>query len=123
MEEGTYQYWSAETDVEITESIVRKMQVEYEQKLPNQNEKPGVKERLAALQELIREFEMAEWTVIERGGKAFRELHPDMIAPEKTLPDLPFPGPPSDAAQPFEVTLDFYIPNQTEIERAGYLEL
>ena len=122
-EKRTYQYWSAETDIAVAEEIICKMQAEYEQKLRDQQESPGVKERLAASQELIKEFEIAERMVIERGGKTFGELHHDITPPEKNVILPSYPGPLYSAAKPFEVSLDFIIPSQTERDREGYLQL
>lgn len=121
LEEGTYQYWSAKTDVDVAENIICKMQVNYEHSLQAQKEK--LLEKSAALLKSIQEFEIAERMVIERGGKTFAVLHPDNIPPEKFPNTLQYCGSLYVPAKPFEVTLDFNIPEQTEMTRAGYLQL
>lgn len=121
LEEGTYQYWSAETDVDVAENIICKMQVDYEHSLQAQKKK--LLEKSAASLKLIQEFEIAERMVIERGGKTFAVLHPDNTPPEKYPNNLQYCGSLYVAAKPFEVTFDFHIPEQTEMTRAGYLQL
>lgn len=123
LKHGTYQYWSAETDVEAAEIIIRKLQLNYEHKLQAQKESTNVEQNLAALQEVIRGFEITERMVLERGGKPFGELHPDIPHPEGKPPKHPYMAFPTAEAKAFEVTFDFRVPDQTDMKRAGYLQL
>ncbi|KAI9873591.1 MAG: hypothetical protein M1830_010817 [Pleopsidium flavum] len=115
IEEGTYQHWSAK-DLELARSIVRIMQVELEQKLLVRKQ-PGLEEKREALRGLIRDFEEAETMLIERGAKTLQQLHRDIKTQDK------FDQYAGYEAKPFNVRLDFQIPDRTDIKGEGFVQL
>lgn len=68
---GTYQYWSAEKDLQLARKIVCEMQVDYEQKIQDQRKKSGYEETMEARRSLLRDLEVAENMILRKRRQIF----------------------------------------------------
>jgi ankyrin repeat protein len=80
----------------------------------------GVVAKAAAVEPLLAELELLEADILARGGKTFKELHPDQKLQVREQHDYSYkPTPPS----PWEPTITFYLPDVTDERKAGYVRL
>jgi ankyrin repeat protein len=80
----------------------------------------GVVAKSAVVEPLLAELELLEADILARGGKTFKELHPDQKLQVREQHDYSFkPTPPS----PWEPTITFYLPDLTDERKAGYVRL
>jgi hypothetical protein len=78
VEPGTYEHWMVSRDIESRRAQHKVSTEKYEKELKEFEALKGVAEKRSAIAELIVQFERLEQLIVEKGGKTFQELHPDI---------------------------------------------
>ncbi|OLN95948.1 hypothetical protein CCHL11_05046 [Colletotrichum chlorophyti] len=77
-EEGTYKYWMVSEDIQGRKDQCKINQKTYEEAKMAHELLEGASEKIAAIKEVITSLEKLEKKIIEKGGKTFEELYPDI---------------------------------------------
>lgn len=119
LEDGTYRMWTAQHALKEARMVYKRKHEEYEKKKQEAENRRGLAEKAAAVKDHLQAFEKLEHALLEKGGKTFRELYPDITPPVQQRR-------PRDGATkhtPFEVKFSFNIPDLTTLQREGYTKL
>jgi hypothetical protein len=81
-EEGTYQHFLVLSDIEAKRKIHQTALESWEKIQSDPAKVKGHKEKMEAIQDAISGLEKVEQSILEKGGKTFAELHPDIKGPE-----------------------------------------
>ena len=121
-EEGSYQHWLVSEDIKAKRESFEKDMKAYNKHVAKFMATKGLSEKKAAIKEVIEQMEKVEKLIIEKGGKSFYELHPDIEAP---------PNNPSQQGEKKKTTVKPYekkfvftnVTDVTEIRMLKYIEL
>ncbi|OHE91823.1 hypothetical protein CORC01_12897 [Colletotrichum orchidophilum] len=81
-EEGTYQHWQISENIYWRRVNHKRAEESYEKAKKEYEELKGVREKMEAIKEVITSLEKLEKVILEKGGKTFQEIHPDIKFPE-----------------------------------------
>lgn len=83
---GTYQHWVVSQDIKEAikahEEAVKNWELDRKERL----EKPESKEKIEAIAEIASQLEEVEKTLLDKGAKTFKEMHPDIETPPAPTP-------------------------------------
>ncbi|KAL2759135.1 hypothetical protein ACRALDRAFT_2058287 [Sodiomyces alcalophilus JCM 7366] len=123
LEEGTYRHWTATEDIRIKKEKLEEQQRQFEMYENAVNNPEGIPEKKAAIQEAISDLEELEQAIVDKGGKTFRELHPD----SKPIQPPSYGGHTGGMAEePAQYRLDisfWNVTDVTEARQAAYIDL
>lgn len=117
---GTYAHWSTSKQLQQAKSNYQRDLKNYESSMASRKEVQGKAEKLAAVKSLLGEFERLESELLKRGGKTFKELHPDVKLPEAQQYNYGYEPEPPKAWKP---RLTFQLPDLTDERQAAYIKL
>lgn len=118
-EDDTYAMFSAKQQVKGTRRQYNESLEDHENEVNRVRGLEGVNGKIAAANEMADRFEVLEKVLLEKGAKAFAELHPDFKKQEEEEEEEE-EEPKKDR---FKVTFSFKVPDLTETKRKGYLKL
>jgi ankyrin repeat protein len=81
---GTYRYWLAVHDLAQARSLHKLQTKWYQDSLTEAQISQSTNEKLAAMAEMLVEFEAVEKVLVARGAKTFKELHPSVVIDEQS---------------------------------------
>ncbi|KAI1269144.1 ankyrin repeat protein [Xylariaceae sp. FL1019] len=118
--EGTYQHWVASIDARDTVKHYEEELAKYEEQERKVAALKGRKEKLDAIEDTISQLEKVEKELLSRGGKTFKQLHPDIEAPEQTQKPTK-----AEESQPdYAFEFGFHgVTNITSARKQAYIEL
>ena len=119
LEEGSYEHWHIFKSVEVARSIVKEWEEERNKRVAKEQDQPGQKEKLAALEALKDQFEELRVELLKRGAKKLEELQPKL---SKELKAHHSEGENPDEGKAFEPKVSFKA-SSTDALRAGYMQL
>ncbi|KAI3549731.1 hypothetical protein CABS01_12565 [Colletotrichum abscissum] len=122
--EDTYQHWQISENIYWRRVNYKRGVESYEKAKKDFEELKGVPEKIEAIKEVITSLEKLEKAIIDKGGKTFAEIHPDIKFPDNN---------PTSHNRPWESQKKFYnysyvfsfrnVTDVTEVRKAAYLEL
>ncbi|KAL1645066.1 hypothetical protein SLS61_008499 [Didymella pomorum] len=124
---GSYAHWTALKQVQSARRRYKGDLKQYENAMkaspPKQAE--GWEEKLAAVKELLASFKSLESTILERGGKTFQELHPDVKIeePHQNNYNHSLFDHKSEPSKPWMPKLGFNLPDLTDERREACIRL
>jgi hypothetical protein len=119
LKEGTYRHWSALRDFQAKKRSHEEEWTAYEYNLSAKSEE-GVKEKKAAVDELIQELEATEKSLLDAGAKPFYEMHPDISKPQQNNNSYRHK---EYTPEPYDTNVTIRVPDLTEIKKDGYIKL
>ncbi|KAI9709659.1 MAG: hypothetical protein M1812_007637 [Candelaria pacifica] len=123
LEKGSYKYWTAEKDLELARTRHHQDLEDYQKRSEDRRDKKGLREKKEAIQELIGDFEGAENGLLDKGGKTFKELYPDIESPKEESHHYHHHHHHQGKLEPFKVAFSFKVSDLTDDTREGYLQL
>lgn len=121
-EEGTYQHWMFSQNIEYRKASYERNLQRYEEEKKKYAEIKGVSEKMEVIKDVIATLEKVEKTIIDKGGKTFEELYPDMKAPEGNSSNRA--SSPEERLNLYDYNISFSgVTDVTETRRAAYLEM
>ena len=81
LQKGSYQYWSAQNDLERAKYVQAERAKKFQQDFDaqkNDGPEPGLKEKQQAAGDLARKFKALENRLVEEGAKTFYEMYPKL---------------------------------------------
>ncbi|MCJ1387609.1 hypothetical protein MMC18_000452 [Xylographa bjoerkii] len=125
-EPGTYQHWQLSKELATVKRIVHAWRQARDDTIKRHAEQKGLFEKRKKLLSLKVAFETLRKNIIERGGRTFKDLHPDITTPlpeqQRQFQSYSYDTTP----KPFMLELKFSVPgNQTTMEgkQGAYLKL
>ena len=113
----SYQHWSISKDLEVARDIIWELQKERERKRVENLNQIGLAKKKDALSRLIKEFKALRSMLLERGGKTFKELHPEIEASQDRNRRN------STSLKSFHPSISFQILDLTDGKREAYFRL
>lgn len=104
---GTYKYWTAENDFEVSFSNNSTAWEQYKSKGKEPLVATGAAEKVHVIKKMIQNFETVEKVLLSAGAKTFSEMHPDIMAPRDHIYRPLNSQPP----KPWEPKFSFEIPD------------
>ena len=123
---GTYQHWQISKDFSTVKRIVDGWHQARYETLKSRSEQEGVPEKLKQLVSLKESFEVLQRDIIKRGGKTFKNLHPDIFVPSPEQQGQRGGYWDTITLKPLTLEVNFSVPgNQTTMDgkREVYLRL
>jgi hypothetical protein len=121
LEPGTYKHWIASTNLKNAKRTYDAKFTAYQRKIKDAKKpRPGLKHKENAIKECISTFEKVEQELLTKGGKTFKQLHPDIEDPDNSQTRHHYEPP---KPKPFEVTFNFAVGELTEDLKELYIEL
>lgn len=117
---GSYKMWSAQKQLNDAKERYKQDLKRYNKDVGSLEKKNGLAEKKIAVQTLLTEFEQLETVLIERGGKTFAELHPDVKEPADRDS---YPQWQPEKPKPFEVDFSYRLPDLTDEATDRYTRL
>lgn len=119
---GSYAHWAILKQVQAAKLKYKEDLKQYDdavKAMPKQAK--GWKEKSAAIDTLLASYESLESAILERGGKTFKDLYPDVkIEQYQNYNSYDYkPDPP----KPWVPKLDFNLPDLTDEQREAYIKL
>jgi len=124
-EEGTYHHWLVSNDIQSRRLNHELSLKSYEDDVEKFKGLKGVEEKKEAISEIIQQLEKLESLIVEKGGKTFEDLYPDIKTNANNRYnryDYDTDDSPADKSYSFDVR--FHNTNDvTDARRKAYLEL
>lgn len=118
LHEGTYRMWTAQHALKQARAEYKKKQEQHEKKKQEAENRRGMAEKVAAVKAHLQDFEKLEHALLEKGGKTFKELFPDIKPPtQRNYRNY------TREPTPFEIKFSFGVPDLTPLKREGYIRL
>ncbi|KAF3031839.1 hypothetical protein E8E12_001475 [Didymella heteroderae] len=119
---GSYAHWTTMKQVQAAKLKYKVDLKRYEdavKSMPKQAK--GWEEKLAAVDKLLVSYKSLESAILERGGKTFKELYPDVkIEQHQNYHSYDHK---TEAPKPWMPKLDFNLPDLTDERREAYIRL
>jgi ankyrin repeat protein len=81
---GSYEYWMTANDIRERERALKKQEENEEaEEKKRAAEQVGIEEKKAAIKEIIEGFEKLEKAVVDKGGKSFYDIYPEVNKPSR----------------------------------------
>lgn len=119
LRDGTYEMWAARLVLKATRMRFEKQAKCYEKAKKEAESRAGLKEKMNAVNALVKDFEKLEQDLLERGAKTFKELFPHI----KDEPDQQKRTFEQEEPAPFKIKYTFRAPGLTDIKEKGYMRL
>lgn len=122
LEPGTYKFWAASNSVAGAKDRYQNDLKQYFEQLKQHDERKGLQEKKDMLKQLIKGFEEVAKEIRKRGGKTFKDLHPDIKCTEN---DRSYRGYvwQKPTLTPFKLEFNFRRGDLTPAKRELYCEL
>lgn len=122
---GSYAHWTASKQVKRARLRYKADLKQYKNALKSSPPKQakGWEEKLAAVNELRASFKSLESTILERGGKTFKELYPDVKIEEQHQNNFHSYDHKPEPSKSWMPKLDFNLPDLTDERRKAYIKL
>ncbi|KAL4744531.1 hypothetical protein BDW72DRAFT_199497 [Aspergillus terricola var. indicus] len=121
LQEGTYQMWLAKESLRQKRERFVKEQEIYDEDVKEKEKGEGLAEKKAAVKALLADYEQLETTLLSRGAKSFKQLHPDIDGPlNKPRQSRPYRNP---QLEPYKTHFGFHAKFCTDEIKEGYLQL
>lgn len=114
-QDETYQMFFAKMELQQEKRYFKRRQNNYTNEVEQAQGCTGLDEKKRAVKALMRDFETLKTTLLEKGAKTFKELHPGMRKAKRSHNHW--------TRDPFEIKFKFEARNLTDAKRAGYLKL
>lgn len=118
----TYKYWSASNSLDNEKDRYQKDLKQYFEQLKQYEERKGLQEKKDMLKQLIKGFEEVEKEIRQRGGKTFKELHPDIKCTDNERYNHGYVWQ-KPILTPFKLQFNFHRGDLTPHKRELYCEL
>ncbi|KAI9818880.1 MAG: hypothetical protein M1827_007701 [Pycnora praestabilis] len=122
LKETGYQRWSAEMDLLQLKNHHQHELEMYQQSVDRSKDEKLIKdvnEKREAVSSMIKGFERAEKSLLDKGAKTFKELYPDIEDPR----DNRGHGWERPKPKPYETKFTFQVSDLTATKKEGYLQL
>jgi ankyrin repeat protein len=125
LKSGSYAYWTVFKQVHTARLKYKEDLKQYEDALKSSPPKQakGWEEKLAAVNNLLASFKSLESAILERGGKTFKELYPDVTIQQQQNYHHSSYDHKSEPSKPWMPKLDFNLPDLTDERREAYVKL
>ncbi|KAH6682113.1 hypothetical protein F5X68DRAFT_233828 [Plectosphaerella plurivora] len=125
---GSYEYWITAEDIATREKDLKIQQENDEAEAKKRAvEQLGIDEKKAAINEIIEGFEKLEKAVLDKGGKSFYEIHPEINKPDRRYDNNTVDSVDSnveEAAPVYHFDIVFKnVTDVTHIRKPAYLKL
>ncbi|KAL4756102.1 ankyrin repeat protein [Aspergillus foveolatus] len=121
LQEGTYKMWLARESLRQKRERFAKEQKIYEDDVKEKENGEGLAEKKAAVEALLADYEKLETTLLSRGAKTFKQLHPDIDCPlNNPRQSRPYRSP---QLEPYKTHFGFHVKPCTDEIKEGYLQL
>ncbi|KAL4736293.1 hypothetical protein BDV11DRAFT_211341 [Aspergillus similis] len=121
LQEGTYQMWLAKESLRRKRERFASEQKIYEKDVKEKENGEGLAEKKAAVEALLADYEKLETTLLSRGAKTFKQLHPDIDGPLNNYRQRrPYRNP---QLEPYKTHFGFNVKFCTDEMKEGYLQL
>ncbi|KAK0624036.1 hypothetical protein B0T14DRAFT_428976 [Immersiella caudata] len=125
LDENSFLYWLVAKDVKVEKKAYKVGLENYEQKVKEFEEMKGVAEKKKAIADALAGLEKVEALILEKGGKTFKELYPDIETnTNKNSQSYSSNAKADETKTPYEYKLKFFnTTDVTEKRQKAYEEL
>ncbi len=123
---GTYRHWLVSNDIKSRHEVYENAMKTYTAKFQRFSGLKGVSEKKEAILEAIRQMERVERLVVEKGGKTFKDLHPDFSVAVNNTFNQPGYNNPNKGPLDKTYSLNIEFQNTTDVtdgRKTAYVEL
>jgi hypothetical protein len=120
-DEGSYRWFIAKEQVDVARRQDKRNADDHEERLKEHKERKGIEEKKHAVEALLKQFISLEKTLLDKGAKTFRELHPDTH--DNELPGHHHSSHHSSPPKTLEIKFEFQVHDMTDETHDGYIRL
>lgn len=121
LEKGSYRHWLAMHDLAQARSLQKLQMKWYRSSLKEQEAQEDMDEKMAAIADMLAQYEAVEKTLVAKGARTFKEMHPDIKEADYSEPSYGHNN--SQKKEPYKTTHRFLVPDLTPSKIDVYHQL
>ncbi|KAL5358884.1 ankyrin repeat-containing domain protein [Aspergillus floccosus] len=123
LEEGTYRMWHARNQLEKAQAVHQKNLEDYRKEVKDfKSKQNAIEAKARAVADLRVGFKKLEATLLEKGGKPWKALFPELAIPNDNA-TVAVSAAKTNSKTSLKVAFTFLLPDLTDARKEGYLSL